>query len=284
MTNSILVTGASTGFGPEIALYLAERGFTVYAGIRHLAGEAHLEAAAARRGVRLRTLPLDVTDDHSIAAAVQTMLAAAGGIYGIVCNDLEVLRGYFEDLAEDEIRRVFEVNLFGAMAVTRAVLPHMRVARRGRLVFISSVAGKIGAPSGSAYVATRFAQEGFGEALYQEVAPFGVFVSLIEPGITHSSSWTIDLWLAARAKDPNSPYYAWFNRAEAIFDQALQSSPIITADVARAVYAALTAARPRLRYPVGRRARAVMAARRYLPGELFNRLYFGTVMRRITSE
>ena len=280
MAENVLVTGASTGFGMEIALTLAKRGFRVYATMRDLKRRAALDAALRARGVEARVLRLDVTDPDSIAQAIATMVSD-GGVYGVVNNAGVFLRGYFEDLLDEEIRQVFETNLFGTMAVTRAALPYMRSARRGRIVVISSVAGRIAAPAGSAYCASRFAQEGFVEALYQEVAPLGVYASLVEPGITKTESWTIDRGAGSRARDPQSPYHAWFLRSEAMFNQMMESSPIRTRNVAHAVYRALTDARPRLRYLVGFRARAVITLRRYLPGELFERLYFGALMRRL---
>jgi NAD(P)-dependent dehydrogenase (short-subunit alcohol dehydrogenase family) len=283
MPDSVLVTGTSTGFGAEIALTLAERGFQVYATMRDLERRAALDAAAAARNVQLRVLRLDVTDQSSITQTMSTIVDECGGIYGIVNNAGVFLRGYFEDLMDAEIRQVFETNLFGMMAVTRAALPHMRAARRGRIVIISSVAGRIAAPAGSAYGSSRFAQEGFAEALYQEMAPWGVHVSLIEPGMTKSESWTIDRGTAAHAHDPQSPYYAWFQRSEQLFEQAMGSSGITLPDVAKVVLAALTAPRPRLRYMVGGRARLVVMVRRYVPEEWFNRFYFGHLMRRLTQ-
>lgn len=283
LPSSILVTGASTGFGLETSLHLAERGFKVYASMRDLSRRAALDAEAARRNVEVRVIRLDITEPASIDEAVQTIVAESGGIYGVVNNAGLMLRGYFEDLSVAEIQQVFETNFFGTMAVTRAVLPHMRAARRGRIVVISSVAGKIGAPSGSAYSATRFAQEGFAESLSQEVEPYGVQVILVEPGITKTESWTIDRCAAVGARNPSSPYYAWFHRAEQLFDKALQTSPITTTDVASAIHQAFTAQRPRLRYTVGRRARLVIGLRRYLPAALFDRFYFGEVIRRVTT-
>ncbi len=283
MVNSVLITGASTGFGMETALYLAERGFQVYATMRDLARRSELDAEAARRHVAVRVLRLDVTEPTSIREVVETIACESGGVYGLVNNAGLFLRGYFEDLTDAEIRQVFETNLFGTMAVTRAVLPYMRAARRGRIIVISSVAGRIGAPAGSAYSSSRFAQEGFAESLYQELRPLGVYVTLIEPGITKTESWTLDRGVAARARDPASPYYAWFRRSEQMFDRAMQTSPITTRDVAKVVHKALTAARPRLRYMVGWRAGLVVALRRYLPGELFERWYFGEIVRRLTD-
>lgn len=283
VANSVLVTGSSTGFGMETALYLAERGFQVYASMRDLNKRADLDAAAAQRKVKLRVLPLDVTDQASIDQAVQTIVAEAGGIYGVVSNAGVLIRGYFEDLLETEIRQVFETNLFGTMAVTRAVLPHMRVAGRGRIVVITSVAGRIGAPCGSAYSASRFAQEGFAESLSQEVEPLGVQVVLVEPGITKTQRWTVERGTGTRARDPNGPYYDWFCGAEKLFNQVMESSPITALHIAKTVQRALTAKRPRQRYVVGQRASLIIALRRYIPGELFERLYFSEVMRRVTS-
>jgi NAD(P)-dependent dehydrogenase (short-subunit alcohol dehydrogenase family) len=267
----------------ETALYLAERGFQVYATMRDLARRSELDAEATRRHVAVQVLRLDVTEPGSIQEAVEAVVRESGGVYGLVNNAGLFLRGYFEDLTDAEIRQVFETNLFGTMAVIRAVLPHMRAARRGRIIVISSVAGRIGAPAGSAYSSSRFAQEGFAESLYQELQPLGVYVTLIEPGITKTESWTLDRGVAARARDPASPYYPWFCRSEQLFDRAMQTSPITPRDVAKAVYKALTVARPRLRYIVGRRAELVVALRRYLPNKLFERWYFGEIVRRLTD-
>ena len=283
MTDSVLITGCSTGFGLETALQLAGRGFRVYATVRDLSCRADVEQAAAERGVELRLLRLDVTDPDSIREAIDTVVEESGGIYAVVNNAGLLIRGYFEDLDEAEIRQVLETNLFGTMAVTRAVLPHMRRAGRGRVVVLTSVAGRIGAPTGCAYSASRFAQEGFAESLYQELLPLGIQVVLLEPGIARTQRWKIDRGAARRARDPQSPYRTWFQRAEQLFDEAMDASPISGADVARTVTRALTARRPRIRYVVGRRAALIIALRRYLPGQWFDRLYFNEVIRRVTK-
>ncbi len=282
-SKSVLVTGCSVGFGKEIALYLAEKGYQVYATMRNLDKSGELAEEAAQRGVKLRVLRLDVTDAPSIADTVATMVAETGGIYGVVNNAGSIVRGFFEDLSEAEIRGVFEANFFGTLAVTRAVLPYLRQARAGRVVVISSIAGRIGSPTGSVYSASRHAQEGFAESLRQELEPLGVYVSLVEPGITKTESWTVDKGSAAKARDPNSPYYDWFLRAESLFGKAMDSSPITTRDVAHAVYLAVSEPYPCWRYMVGKRAGLVVTARKLLPSEFFNRVYFGALMRRITS-
>ena len=266
-----------------MALYLAERGYQVYATMKDLAHADQLHASASERNVRLRVLPLDVTDRSSIDRAVQTIVAESGGIYGVINNAGIGLRGYFEDLADEEIRRLFDANVLGLMAVTQAVLPHMRKARRGRIVLMSSVGGRIGSLGVSAYCATKFAVEGFGESLHQELAPLGIRVVLVEPGIIKTERWTSNRGVARRALSPESPYLEWFRRAEMQSDELVRASTATPADVAAVVHAALEARRPKLRYMVGGKAKLAVALRHWLPGELFERIYFGIVMRRVTG-
>jgi NAD(P)-dependent dehydrogenase (short-subunit alcohol dehydrogenase family) len=265
-----------------MVLYLAERGFQVYATVRDVSHADSLLAAAHERKIQLRVLPLDVTDKDSIQKTVQTIVAEAGGIYGVINNAGVGLRGYFEDLAEQEIRQVFEANVFGVMAVTKAVLPYMREAGRGRIILISSIGGRIGSLGVSAYCATKFAVEGFGESLFQELAPLGLRVVLIEPGIIKTERWTTNRGTAKGARDQRSPYYAWFCQAEKESDQLVRASKATPADVAAVVHQALTVERPKLRYMIGRKAKLAAALRHWLPGESFERLYFGIVMRRVT--
>lgn len=283
MTNSVLITGASTGLGLETALYLAEHGFRVYATTLSLQDRSAIEVPARKRNLNLRVLQLDITDHDSINAVVETIVAESGGIYGLVNNAGTRLRGCFEDLSDREIRHLFNTNVFGTMAVTRAVLPYMRAARQGRIVMITSVAGKIGSFGVSAYCATKFAQEGFGESLAQEVAPLGIKVVLVEPGIIKTEAWSLHRVLAAGAENPHSPYFAWFHQMEKLADKMVKSSPTAPLDVARIVRKALTVKRPRLRYMVGRRAKLVFALRRYLPGECFERFYFRQIIRMVTK-
>ena len=281
---SILVTGAAGSLGLETALALAGRGFGVFAGARRAGQQAAIREAAAKRGLSLETVALDLTDPSSVAEAVRAAADSPGGLFGLVNNAAVNLRGYFEDLAEDEVRRLFEVNLFGTLGVTRQALPYLRAAGRGRIVVMSSVAGRIGSMGLTAYVASKFALEGFAESLSLEVGPLGIRVALVEPGIVKTDVWGKNRWMAVRALDPASPYRDWFERAEEEeADRLVRTSRITPADVAGTVLRAITDRRPRLRYTVGRRASLVMALRRYLPGETFERLYFGEVLRRVTG-
>lgn len=279
---SVLVTGASTGLGLETSLHLAQRGFPVYAAVFREEDRKIPEEQAQKRKVEVWTLQMDITDSSSIQRGVETVVRESGGIYGLVNNAGTRLRGCFEDLTDPEIRRLFDTNVFGTMSVTRAVLPYMRASRRGRVVFITSVAGRMGSFGISAYCSTKFAQEGFAESLSLEVAPWGIQVAMVEPGLIQTEAWTVNRVLAARAQDSASPYYAWFRESERLADRMVQSSAIRPEDVAKAVAKALTARRPKLRYLVGRRAKLVFALRRYFPGEWFERLFFRQVLRMIT--
>src|SRR6185437_1064086 len=139
----VLVTGCSTGLGFETALFLAGKGFKVYASMRDLSKSNALAEEASQRGVSVELLQLDVTDNASIDAAVSHIIEADGRIGGLVNNAGVGLRGCLEDLAESEIRELFDANVFGTIAVTKRVLPHMRAAKNGRIVTVSSVGGRI---------------------------------------------------------------------------------------------------------------------------------------------
>jgi NAD(P)-dependent dehydrogenase (short-subunit alcohol dehydrogenase family)/pimeloyl-ACP methyl ester carboxylesterase len=278
---SVIVTGASTGLGLETALRLAADGFAVYATVRDPAMTADVEGAAAERGLDLRVLRLDLTDTGSIAAAVSTVVAETGGVFGLVNNGGLGLRGCLEDLSESEIRGLFEANVFGTIAATKAVLPHMRAAGKGRIVTISSVGGRISSFGVSAYCSTKFAQEGLTEGVALEVAPFGIQAVLVEPGMIKTTRWTTNRATAAGALEPDSAYRHLFAAGETLADRVVEHSRTSAADVARAVATALTVDKPRMRYVVGQPAGTVVLLRRYLPERVFERLYFGSFLRQL---
>ena len=207
-----------------------------------------------------------MTDPSGVESAVEAIVAETGGIFGLVNNAGIGLRGCFEDLTEAEIRQVFEANVFGTMAVTRQVLPHMRAAGRGRVVTITSVGARIATFGLGAYCSTKFAQEGFAESLALELAPFGLHSILIEPGMIKTSRWTVNRGTAANAFDSSSPYRELFRRHEELSDRFVESRKTRPVDVAKAVHRALSSRRPRMRYVVGRPASVAVAMRRLLPG------------------
>ncbi|HET6704455.1 oxidoreductase [Amycolatopsis sp.] len=174
-----LITGCSAGFGREIALAALAAGDRVLATARRPETLAELRE---RGGDRLRTAALDVTDAGQIDTAVKAALEAFGRIDVVVNNAGSGSVGAVEELTMDELRALMEVMFFGAVAVTKAVLPHLRAQGSGTVVQISSMGGQLSPPGYGAYCATKFALEGISEALAAEVAPFGVRVLIVEPG------------------------------------------------------------------------------------------------------
>jgi NAD(P)-dependent dehydrogenase (short-subunit alcohol dehydrogenase family) len=234
--------------------------------------------------VPLKVLQLDVTDRQSIDAAVETVVKESGGVYGLVNNAGTGLRGCVEDLTLPEIRRVFETNYLGTVSMSQSVLPHMRAKGRGRIVFMSSIAGRLGSPGLSAYCSTKFAVEGLAETLNQEIVPFGLRAILIEPGIIDTPHWhTTNRGVATGASNPTSPYYRMFQKQENQAEQIVKSSRNQPVAVARAIHHALSSRNPKMRYVVGQPASLLLTLRRHIPGEIFDRVYFGMVRRAISS-
>ncbi len=174
-----LITGCSAGFGREIALAALAAGDRVLATARRPETLADLQE---RGGDRVRTAALDVTDEGQVAAAVKTALAAFGRIDVVVNNAGNGSVGAVEELTMGELRGLLDVMFFGAVAVTKAVLPHLRAQGSGTVVQISSMGGQLSMPGFGAYCAAKYALEGISGALAAEVAPFGVRVLIVEPG------------------------------------------------------------------------------------------------------
>jgi NAD(P)-dependent dehydrogenase (short-subunit alcohol dehydrogenase family) len=174
-----LITGASRGLGREIALRALNAGHTVIATAR---SRDHLAGLTATAGT-LHLVELDITDQASIDRALAQAAICAGAIDVLVNNAGQAQLGYFEMVSESDARRQFDVNVFGPMAVTRAVLPGMRAARAGLIVTISSASGLVSNAGGSLYSASKFAVEGWIEGLAEELAPFGIRSLVVEPGM-----------------------------------------------------------------------------------------------------
>ncbi len=177
-----LVTGSTSGIGEAAALELARHGFRVFASGRTLAGVEHLRG----RSPDLEPIELDVTDEGSVRRAVARVFNEAGRIDVLVNNAGYAIFGAVEDVDRDVLRRQFEVNVFGAMSVCRAVLPIMRRQGRGTIVNVSSLAGRVSAPIMGVYCASKFALEALTDSLRVEARPFGVRVVCLEPGATRT--------------------------------------------------------------------------------------------------
>jgi NAD(P)-dependent dehydrogenase (short-subunit alcohol dehydrogenase family) len=262
---TVLITGASSGIGEATALHLAELGYTVYAGARRTERMSDL----ADRGIR--TKAVDVTDDASMTALVEAIIAETGRIDVLVNNAGYGLYGALEDVPIEEARRQFDVNLFGLARLTQLVLPQMRQQHDGYIVNVSSMGGKIWEPLGSWYHASKFAVEGLSDSLRVEVAEFGIKVVIIQPG-TIRSEWSGIAADQLEASSASTPYARQAMLVGAglrgVDQMRLASGPEV---VAEAITKAVQSPRPRTRYVVGGGARGILLVERMLPDRGFDK-------------
>src|ERR1700683_839292 len=278
-----LITGAGSGLGMETALFLAARNFRVYGTALTEAEQQDLLDEAACRQTHVPPLRMDVTRRTDIDSAVETIIREAGRIDAVVHFAGMGLRGFFEDLSMQEIRRLYDVNVFGIMELTQAVLPHMRARRSGRIVITASAAGRMGEMSIAGYSSGKFAVVGLGECLRQEMALLNIHVSVLEPGLIYTPHFGINRNRARRAQDPASPYYFWFCQHEAIVDKLLAANKFTAEDIAGVVHKILTARKPRLHYMVGFKLKLMVTLRNIIPFEWFERIHEKIIVRMVAQ-
>lgn len=263
MKRNALVTGASSGIGRACAERLAQTGWQVFAGVRDVAAS---QAWADATGATL--VRIDVTDEESIKAAVAELLDATGGsLDALVANAGVPSAGPIEFVPLPALRDVLEVNVVGQVAVVQAVMPALR-ASRGRIVFMSSLSGRVALPFLGPYAASKHGVEAVADSLRREVAQFGVRVSLIEPGNIATAIW--DKGLGQRSDLPAEAERVYRAGLDFAQTQGERSARVaIPPDrVADAVLRAVTDKRPRSRYVVGRDARFLIPLATHLPSVL----------------
>jgi NAD(P)-dependent dehydrogenase (short-subunit alcohol dehydrogenase family) len=261
----VLVTGASSGFGKAIATSLAAAGWQVYGTTR---------AATDGGSGALRMLTMDVTSDEAVARGVATVLGERGRIDALVNNAGMGYAGALEDTSLEEARAQFETNFFGMHRVCRAVLPVMRARRSGRIVNMSSLGGLVSVPFQGFYCASKFAVEAYTEALRMEVRPFGIHVSMIEPG-DYATGFTAGRRMVAAA-NADSAYAERCRKAVAqmVRDESANAD---LGPVVRRVTTLLEAKQPGLRNPVANALQRVLVALRpAMPQALFEHLMMST--------
>jgi NAD(P)-dependent dehydrogenase (short-subunit alcohol dehydrogenase family) len=261
----ILITGCSTGIGHALASRLGRAGHLVFATARKPSAIADLE----RDGCRL--LPLDVTDEDSMAAAVRAVEDEHGAVWGLVNNAGYGELGTIEEVPMDRVRRQFETNVFGLARMCQLVLPAMRHANRGRIVNVGSMGGRLTFPASGYYHATKYAVESITDALRYEVRPFGVTVSLVEPGPV-SSGFEATAGRSLDAGARTGPYLGLTTALRAGMDR-LYRMPLAAVGperVAAVIEGALTGRHPRPRYLVGVTAKVTVGARGVLPDRLWD--------------
>jgi NAD(P)-dependent dehydrogenase (short-subunit alcohol dehydrogenase family) len=248
----ILLTGCSTGIGRATALEAAARGHRVFASARRLDSVADLEAKG------ITPLALDVTDPASIGEAVREVLRSDGRIDALVNNAGYGQYGAVEDVSLEEWRAQFEVNVFGALAVLRAVLPAMRAARGGTVVNVSSVAGRVAVPFAGAYSASKHALEAISDALRVELSPWRIRVVLIEPGPIGTRFGDRAREATARILGTTGPYSRFYAGAERASNREFQMGKRGPDLVARVIVGAIESKRPKTRYRVAPLARILV--------------------------
>lgn len=267
MTIAVLITGTSSGIGRATAQRLAGRAdLAVYATARRTEAITDLAEAGAR------ILALDVTDEKSMRAAVEAVEAEHGAVGVLVNNAGYGEYGTIEETDLDRVRRQFETNVFGLARMTQLVLPGMRAAGRGRIVNVGSMGGRLVFPAGGYYHASKYAVEALTDALRFEAAPFGIKVSLIEPGLIRTGFGDTAAHTLAGSAAPAGPYAALNTATDQqmadSYKSTLLSAPPET--VAKVIERAAIATRPRTRYVVTPAAKALVHTRRLLGARAFD--------------
>jgi NAD(P)-dependent dehydrogenase (short-subunit alcohol dehydrogenase family) len=281
-----LITGSSSGIGFDTSLLFARNGIYTYATMRNLGKSKEILDFARKESIPLKVLSLDVTDEDSIGQAIDKVKNEQNKIDILVNNAGYSLVGALEMLSIDEIKEEFETNFFGIVNLIQRVLPIMRKEGNGRIVNVSSLAGRIGFPLASAYVSSKFALEGLSESLRYEVQDFGIYVILIEPGVI-KTNFVKNLKLGKQVTTlensyvnrsvPNLPYAETTRRRISAFKPRFEkgSSPKEVADV---ILKAVTSDKPKSRYLVGEDAFKLMDIRKNTSDDEFGRIVMNSVL------
>jgi NADP-dependent 3-hydroxy acid dehydrogenase YdfG len=266
-SKAVLITGCSSGIGHATAQLLADQGWTVYATARKPETLTDLQKAGCK------TLALDVTDEASMSAAVNAVIAAEGAVGVLINNAGYSQSGAVESVPLDQVRRQFETNVFGLIRMCQLVLPGMRDQHWGRIVNLSSMGGRLTFPGGGLYHGSKYAVEAISDALRFEVQGFGVEVIVIEPGLIVTNFGDTAAGSVAETAGP----YADFNRDVATAVENVYHGPLARLGagpdaVAGVIEKALNAEHPKTRYPVTLSAHLMINQRRLMPDRLWDRV------------
>jgi NAD(P)-dependent dehydrogenase (short-subunit alcohol dehydrogenase family) len=269
-----IVTGSSSGFGLLTAIEFAKRGFSVIATVRSVDRAKNLISHAEREGCmkHIHVLELDVTSRESLSN-FHHFVNNLEQIDVLVNNAGFAGAGFVEEIPVEEYRQQFETNVFGLISVTQACLPKMREAGQGKIINVSSISGLIGFPGLSPYVASKHALEGFSESLRLEMKPFGIYVSLVEPGSFNTNIWSTGKRVTENSLKEGSPYFSYMKSLEThiLEGEGKLGDPQIVAN--KMVEIALHP-RPKLRYPIGKGVHLSIILKRILSWESWEKLLF----------
>ena len=246
MSTISVVTGANSGIGRATAIHLASQGHTVYGTVRSVTKATKLQAMAADAGVELTLVELDIADDDSVRDGFAQILDATGGVVDVLVNNAGVGgNAVAEECPTSLYNDVFNVNVCGAVRCLQQVLPGMRERRSGAVVNITSIAGRVAALAQSPYVASKWAFEGLSEGLAQELAPFGIRVVIVEPGVTKSAIFAKNI----DAPNQSGAYDTAYRRLFQFYAAGLANATDPT-EVGALIHHAVTTPTPQLRYSV----------------------------------
>jgi NAD(P)-dependent dehydrogenase (short-subunit alcohol dehydrogenase family) len=264
--NTVLVTGGTDGLGRATAILLAERGYRVFAAGRNPERLEALRQLARERKLPLEALELDVCDAASGERAIAEIERRAGPVDILVNNAGIAIAAVMEEITPADLHKVFETNVFSPIRLAQRVLPEMRRRRRGRIINMSSISGKVAIPVMGTYAASKHALEAASDAMRLELYPFGIHVVLIEPGYIHTSmNRTAAELSSAYAKGAErSPYQGIYQAFLGGWEKTRKASRYQPEDCARVVLRAIEDEPPRARYAVTRRAKIGIFARRLL--------------------
>lgn len=268
MAKTVLITGASSGIGRATALYFQKQGWNVAATMRSPDREINRTDSLAKLD-RIVCIPLDVTNQTSIAEAIAAAIARFGTIDVLVNNAGYATLGVFEASTPEQIQRQFDTNVFGLMAVTRAILPHFRDRQQGVIVNVASIGGRVAFPLYSLYHATKWAVEGFSESLQHELLSFNIRVKIIEPGPIKTDFYERSSDRASNAGFPE--YQPFSDRVLSNLDR-IGTTGAPPEVVAKTIYLASTDKSWKLRYPADPLAKQLLFLRKILPDFLFTKI------------
>ncbi len=268
-----VVTGSSSGIGLLTAVELGQAGYRVVATMRNLANRGKLEEQAQKAGVRdqLDVRRVDITEFDSLPTAVEATIRDYGRIDVLVNNAGFSMAGFAEDMTLAELRRQFETNFFGNVAMAKAVLPVMCSQQSGHIVMVSSIDGLLSHPLLSAYSASKHALEGWSESLRIETHSLGIRVSLVEPGAYDTDIWERNVVIAKGSRDPASPNKERSQRfAEFIKGSAKRRRD--AREVAKLIVRIAQNPNPKLRYLIGGDAKLQVWLKRIVPWRRYERI------------
>jgi NAD(P)-dependent dehydrogenase (short-subunit alcohol dehydrogenase family) len=267
---TVLITGASSGFGMLAAQRLAKTGYHVIATMRNMEKAADFKEIVRNDGLdeNVTLLHLDVTSDDSIRALKQ-FLNESGKIDILINNAGFAFGGFGEEITVDEYREQFETNFFGVIAVTQAVLPIMRSQQSGKIINMSSISGLIGFPGLSPYVSSKHALEGFSESLRLEVKPCGIDVILIEPGSFSTNIWTTGKRVSPLSMKEDSPYYEYMTGIEEELERGREKLGDPLEVIELIMKLCEKKEETKLRYTVGKGVRLSLFLKRVLPWRIW---------------